>query len=136
MAEYLVELINPGGMVVGNRILEVWEGNRDKSNRKAIAQGQTLFAYLAYQDVESHDALWLALGDEGLDWAKEVGEAFDREKGALTLDYIHTGKKKKAVFSLNKELAETLSDSNLFMTDAVKGFALAWSGSDCATWRS
>ena len=126
MATYLIEMIDAQKQMIASLEVDFWAGNRDKSNRQAIAMTGTLAAYLSYQDEASHDAVYLALGDEGLDWANEMKEYFDKDKDALTCEYLHMGKKKKAVFSLNRELAADLSGSAPVMADAEKGYELAW----------
>jgi hypothetical protein len=129
MAEYILKFHRPDTTVIDEMTLSVWVGNRYKSNEKALAIAATAYSALAYQDEDSMSALWLALGLTGLDGIESLIASYpdiDWKDCAATMDYLHAGRTKTAVWTLSYELGNKLTDDLSFMIDAGKTFDMAW----------
>jgi hypothetical protein len=129
MAEYILKFHQPDTTAFAEMSLEVWNGNRHKSNERALAIAATIYSYLAYRDEESQAALWLALGNDGEDGVESLVTEWpdiDWKDCAATMDYLHFGRTKTAVWTLSYELGGKLTDDLSFMIDAGKTFGMAW----------
>lgn len=128
MAKYTIEFHDADGKVQDHYSLDLWLGNRSLTNRAAISIAQTFYAALAYKDQDSREALWISAGNDAealLD--KLLSSGVDWAKGVATMKYPMNGRTLTAVFTLNGELGSQLCPSeNLYMTNAEKGFGIAF----------
>lgn len=123
MAEYTIKFHFIDGSVMAEYTLDLWEGNRNKTNKKIIDIAKTIIAYYIYRDVEAIASLWLLLGNEGESFIKQFEDVQDWSKGAVSVPYLMNGRTRIAAFSLNSELAKSISgtDDPLWQ-DAQKSF--------------
>lgn len=109
MSEYIVIFHDEHGNELTRYNFDIWEGNRDKTNRKAIGIAETMYAFVTWQDTEAVEALWFALGNQAEDKLKEIQSLYDWQKGGVTMLYPHLGKKMKCFFTVNPSLGAILA---------------------------
>lgn len=128
MAEYTINFHDQNAEVTHQLTFDVWKGNRAKTNQQALAIAQSIYAYLVWRDDESHDAVWLGIGNDGIDQVNEIKAAKsseDWEKGAVTMEYLLNGRRLTACFSMNQSLMKQLvPEENFFLANAERFFPL------------
>jgi len=128
MAEHTINFHDEHGSITHQLTFDVWKGNRAKTTQQALAIAQSIYAYVVWQDDESHDAVWLGIGNAGIDQVNEVKAAKpaeDWEKGAVTMQYLMNGRRLTACFSMNQSLMKQLvPEENFFLADAERFFPL------------
>jgi hypothetical protein len=133
VAEYIFKFHDSTGSVIDQYPVEIWQGNRDKSNRQALALGTTIYSWLVYRDDESQSAMWLALGNSGelwLDVLTAQNQDVDWLEAAVSVDYLLAGRTKTAVFTRSYELGQQLSSETFILAAAEKTFATARGGTN------
>lgn len=128
MAEHTIRFHDEHGEVTHQLTFDVWKGNRFKTTQQALAIAQSIYAYLVWRDDESHDAVWLGIGNDGIDQVNEIKaakSADDWEVGAVTMEYLLNGRRLTACFSMSQPLMKQLvPEENFFLADAEKFFSL------------
>ncbi len=125
MALTTFKLHNDQAAVLAEFSLDLWQGNRDKTNRQILAIGQSLFSYLAYQDIESKIAVFGGLGNLGEAWAEAHLSTLNwKKEGAVSVDYLLRGRLKTAVFTRNHDLLHKIAEpgKSIFVNDASTAF--------------
>lgn len=123
MAEYPIRFHSNDGSVIGEYILDLWSGNRDKTNKRAIHIAKTIIAFYIYKDIEAIASLWLLLGNEGESFIRQFEDVQDWTKGAVSVVYLKDGRSRIAAFSLVDELAKSISGTDdPIWQDATKSF--------------
>lgn len=114
-------------IVARHTITTQWQGNRNATTRKTLAQAESFYGFLAYPDGDSEAGLFFACGREAVEAAQAMLHLIDWHTGACSCEYRDPQRRiRTAVFTLNPVLGGKLSNDRLFVTDADKAFRLAF----------
>lgn len=110
MAIYTFKLHDLTAEVIAEYSADLWQSNRDKTNRQAIAIAWSLFSFLAYQHTEARIGVWGGLGNAGEAWAEAQLNLIDwKTEGAVSVEYLMAGRPRTACFSLNHDLGRKVA---------------------------